>query len=109
VGHRKVIENYYSDVNNLADLLSKLTNTYRLMVASAHELNSIALAHKGEVKDALKNVDRMGDIIEDVLKTLENVGYSYMDYCKLKSDVIKAQLESQYILTEIDNELKLKE
>lgn len=109
MGHRKVIENYYSDVNNLADLLSKLTNTYRLMVASAHELNNIALAHKSEVKDALKNVDRMGDVIEDVLKTLESVGYSYMDYCKLKSNVIKAQLETQYILTEIDNELKLKE
>jgi hypothetical protein len=109
VGHRKVIENYYSDVNNLAELLSKLTNIYRLMVASAHDLNSIALAHKGQVKDALKKIDSMSNIIDDVLKTLGNVGYSYMDYCKLKSEVIKTQLESQYILTEIDNELKLKE
>lgn len=109
VGHRKVIENYYNDVNNLADLLGKLVNSYRLLVGSAHELNGIAISHRSDVKDALDRVDELGDVIDDVLDTLKYVGCSYMDYCKLKSEVIKNQMETQYILTEIDNELKLKE
>jgi hypothetical protein len=109
VGHRRVIENYYSDVNNLTDLLSKLVNSYRLLIGGAHELNSIALAHKGDIEDSLKKIDKLGEIIDKVIETLEYTSSEYNNYCKLKSAVMKEQLETQYILNEIDNELKLKE
>jgi hypothetical protein len=109
VGHRKIIENYYSDVNNLADLLSKLVNSYRLLIGGAHELNGVALAHKGDIEDCLKRIDRLGDVIDVVIDGLDNIGCEYVNYCKLKSSVIKEQVDTQYILTEIDNELKLKE
>jgi hypothetical protein len=109
VGHRKVIENYYSDVNNLADLLTKLVNSYRLLIGGAHELNGIALAHKGDIEDCLKSIDNLGEIIDKIIDGLDNIGCEYIHYCKLKSAVIKEQMETQYILNELDNELKLKE
>jgi hypothetical protein len=109
VGHRRVIQDYYTDVNGLAELLSKLINSYRLLIGGANELNGITLAHRGDVRDALKRVDKLGIIIDDLLKALEETGTGYLDYCKLKSEVIKYHLEAQYVQTEIDNELKLQE
>jgi hypothetical protein len=110
VGHRKVIENYYWDVNNLADLLNKLVNSYRLLIGGAHELNGIALAHKGDIEDCLKRIDKLGETIDRVIDGLDDISCEYIHYCKLKTSVIKEQIiEAQYILNEIDNELKLKE
>jgi hypothetical protein len=109
VGHRKVIENYYIDVNSLADLLSKLINSYRLLIGGANELNGITMAHKSDVKDALKRVDKLGGIIDNLLDALDETGEGYLDYCRIKSEFLKYHLEAQYIQTEIDNELKLKD
>lgn len=109
MGHRRVIQDYYTDINGLADLLSKLINSYRLLIGGANELNGITLAHRGDVRDALKRADKLGDIIDDLLECMEGSGHGYVEYCKLKSEVIKYQLEAQYIQTEIDNELKLQD
>jgi hypothetical protein len=109
MGHRKVIENYYSDVNNVADLITKLVNAYRLLIGGANEINGITLARKSDVRNALKRVDKLGDIIDELLEVLEGSSITYLDYCKLKSEVIKCHMEVQYIKTEIDNELKLQE
>lgn len=109
MSHRKVIENYYADVNSLADLLSKLVNSYRLLIAGANELNGISLAHRKDIKDALERADELGKVIDYLLETLKGIGYTYVDYCKLKSTVLKNHLEVQYIQTEIENELKFKE
>lgn len=46
VGDRRLIENYYNDYCNLIDILSKLTNDYRLLIGGAGEINQIALMHK---------------------------------------------------------------
>lgn len=109
MGHRRVIQSYYTDVNGLADLLSKLINSYRLLIGGANELNGITLAHRGDVRDALKRADKLGEIIDEILDVLEETGGGYIEYCKLKAEVIKYHLEAQYIQTEIDNELKLQE
>ncbi len=109
MGHRKVIQNYYSDMNNLADFLAKLVNSYRLLIGGAAELNQIALAKKGEVKNALDRVDDLGEIIDDVIKVLDSIGYNYIDYCKIKAQIIKCKDQAQYIETEIDEELKFEE
>jgi hypothetical protein len=103
--HRKVIEQYYSDINNIADLLSKLTNSYRLLIGGAGELNGMAIVHKNDVKHALKRVNELGHIIDDLIDVLDKSGYSYMDYCKLKSQVIEHRVQAQYIQTELDEEL----
>jgi hypothetical protein len=103
--HRKIIEQYYDDINNLADLLGKLVNSYRLLIGGAGELNGIALAHKKDVKDALKRVNELGDVIDDVIDVLDKSSYCYMDYCKLKAELIEGRIQAQYIETEIGDEL----
>lgn len=109
MGHRKIIEQYYGDLSNTADELTKLVSSYRLLIGGAAELNTITLAKPDQVRDALKLVDGLGAIIGAYLKVLDKISDNYFDYCKLKSEVIKSQMEAQYILTEIDEELKLKE
>ncbi|MCY6958938.1 hypothetical protein [Clostridium brassicae] len=109
MGHRKVIESYYSDVNNLADLLGKLVNSYRLLVGGADELNKIALSKKGDVKDALKRADKLGDIIDKVIKDLDEASFYYGEYCNIKSSIIKEKIHVDSILKEINEELRFKE
>ena len=109
MGHRKIIDQYYADIGNTSDILTKLVSSYRLLIGGAAELNTITLAKPNEVKDALDLVDDLGEIIEDYLKVLEKISPSYFDYCKMESEIIKGKLENQYILTEIDEELKLKD
>lgn len=106
---RKLIETYYADINNMADLLSKLVNSYRLLIGGADELNKIALAKRKDVKDALERVDELGDIIDRVIEALEGASNNYLDYCSLKSDIIKGKLGTHHIETEIDDELKFDE
>ncbi|MBU3145458.1 hypothetical protein [Clostridium sp. CF012] len=109
MAHRRVIQNYYNDINNLADILTKLVSSYRLLIGGADELNKIALSKKSEVKDALKRADNLGDIIDETIKVLDNASYSYMSYCTMKTEVMKCKLQIEYIETEIEEELKLKE
>ncbi|MEK6266008.1 MAG: hypothetical protein N2B06_14755, partial [Clostridium sp.] len=80
MSHRRVVQNHYNDINNLADMLSKLVNSYRLLIGGADELNKIALSKKSDVKDALKRADNLGDIIDEVIKVLDGASYSYMSY-----------------------------
>mgnify|MGYP001567456265 FL=1 len=109
MAHRRVIQNYYDDVNNLADILTKLVSSYRLLIGGADELNKIALSKKSEVKDALKRADNLGDIIDETIKVLDDASYSYMSYCKMKTEVMNCKIQTEYIETEIDEELRLKD
>ncbi len=109
MAHRRVIQNYYNDINNLADILTKLVSSYRLLIGGADELNKIALSKKNDVKDALKRAGNLGDIIDETIKVLDNASYSYMSYCTMKTEVMKCKIQIEYIETEIDQELKLKD
>ena len=107
--HRRVIQNYYNDINNLADILFKLVSSYRQLIGGADELNKIALSKKSDVKDALSRADKLGDIIDKTIRILDEASYGYMDYCKMKTEVIKCKLQIEFIETEIEEDLKLKE
>lgn len=104
---RKIMEDYYNDVNNLSDFLAKLVNSYRLIVGGAGELNGIALAHKKDVKKAIKTSNDLLKVINEVICMLEKTSCGYMDYCELRSQIVESRMQAQYIQTEIDNELKL--
>jgi hypothetical protein len=106
---RKLIETYYVDINNLADLLGKLVNSYRLMIGGADELNKIALSKRKDVKEALKRADELGEIIDSVIEALEGASHNYLDYCSIKSEIVKGKMASHHIQTEIDEELKFNE
>lgn len=109
MAHRRVIQNYYNDVNNLAEILTKLVASYRALISGADELNKIALSKKSDVKDALKRADELGDIIDEAIKILDDASFSYMSYCRMKTEVIKCKLQIEYIETEIEEDLRLKD
>ncbi|AKN33349.1 hypothetical protein Ccar_21990 [Clostridium carboxidivorans P7] len=104
---RKIMEDYYNDINNLSDFLAKLVNSYRLIVGGAGELNGIALAHKKDVKKAIKTSNDLLKVINEVICMLEKTSCGYIDYCQLRAQIVESRMQAQYIQTEIDNELKL--
>lgn len=109
MGNRKVIDVYYGDVNALVDNLSKLVNSYRLLIGGASEINQITLAKKSEVKAALKRADKLGDVIDDIIDAIDDSVGVYLTYMSTKSESIKCKVEPEYIETEIDQELKLQD
>ena len=90
---------------NLQDSLTKLTNSYRTLIGGANDLNGIALAKKGEVKDALKRADEVGCIMDDVISAIRKSQCRYLDYCVMYSNQIKTIINPQFLLSEIEKEL----
>ncbi|WP_415874220.1 hypothetical protein [Clostridium sp.] len=86
-----------------------MVNSYRLLIGGADELNKIALSRKSDVRDALKRADKLGDIIDEIIDMLEKSSNGYLDYCELKSDIIKGKLNEGYIYTEIEEDLNFKD
>ena len=109
MAHRRVVQNYYNDINNLADILTKLVSSYRLLIGGANELNGIALSKKSDVKDALKRADEVGNIIDETIKVLDDASFNYMSYCRMKTEVMRGKIQVDYIETEIDEEIRLKD
>lgn len=107
MSHRKVIDDYYCDISNLVEILSKLTNCYRLMIGGANELNSVALAHKKDVREAIDRANKLGGTIDNVIKTLDKSGIYYTDYCSLHSRLVKDKIKTEYMENEINEELFL--
>ncbi len=54
----------------LTNLLNSMVNSYRLLVGGANELNNISEAKKVQVKEAIKRADDLGEIIDEIIKTL---------------------------------------
>lgn len=109
MGQRDIIEEYCTDINNVADTLTKLVSSYRLLIGGASELNTITLAKPDQVKDALKLVDDMEDVIKCYIKELSRISPSYFNFCKMESDIINAKVGCKYIIREIDERLTPKE
>lgn len=109
VSNRRVIQEYYNDIAGLTDLLSKLSNSYRLLVAGAGELNVIALANKKDVRKAIKRANELGRVIDDLIKVLEVSDTGYLDYLQLKNEIISARIQVQTIEAEINEQARFKE
>lgn len=60
-------------ISDLISALKPLSESYRLLVGAADELNGITLAHKKDLKDAIQRADDLGDIIDKVIKTLDTL------------------------------------
>lgn len=102
---RYLTEKYLVNLNSVADILTKLVSSYRLLIGGAAEFNTIAMAHKNDVKDAIKRADALGDIIDDYIKILEKIGVPYINYCGNKAEAINGKLSKDLIMTEIEQEL----
>lgn len=60
-------------VTGLISVLEPLSESYRLLVGAADEFNKITLAHKKDLEAAIDRADDLGDIIDKVIKTLDNL------------------------------------
>lgn len=105
MAYREIIKDNFEELNNLSDLLGKFVNSYRLLIGGAGELNTIALAKKDEVKDALDRAEDVGCVIDDLVKSIEGSCKCYFKYTKIKNEFILAKTQKDTILTEVDNEL----
>ncbi|AYE33711.1 hypothetical protein [Clostridium septicum] len=105
MAYRELIKDHYDDLNNLNSLLNSMVNSYRLLIAGASELYSISLAKKSDVKDAIDRANKLGDVIDDLLDTVQDCGGSYFKYCTIMSKYVKAQTDKNNVLTEVDYEL----
>lgn len=105
MGYFKVIQGHYNDLNNLSNLLKNYIEIYRLLISSTAELNTINLAKKNEIKNALERINSVGDLIDDLIKVIEKCEISYIKYCYLKNEVITENTEKDIIMTEIHDDL----
>lgn len=105
MGERKIIEDYYCDLNNLSGLLTNCVSSYRLLIGGASELNQITPATKHDVKKAIQRVNKLGDIIDELLDTMECYENDYINYCKIKASVMECKLNKKLVLSEIEEEL----
>ena len=101
----RLVQEHYENLNNLTSLLSNSINSYRLLVSSAAELNTISYAKKGAVKDAIERVEAVGEIIDDLIKVVKKCESSYCKYCVLKNDIGSGKNKKEDIDTEVEMEL----
>lgn len=106
MSHRRVVDEYYKDINNLTTLLNSTTNAYKLLISSANDYNNMALAKKSEVKDALNRSNDLGKVIDDIIDSLEYTVKCYTRYMNIKSEAIGQISNSTFVRIELDNELK---
>lgn len=104
--YRSLIKSHYNEINNLTNLLNSMVNSYRLLVGGANELNNISEAKKSQVKEAVKRADDLGEIIDEIIKTLDECSASYTKYCKIKKQYVDEKTNKDNILTEIDYEIQ---
>lgn len=100
-------------VEQLTGLLDSLTNSYRLMVGAADEFNRISLAKRSDVEDAIDRASDLGDIIDDILKKLDDKLGDYLDVvckCDFEVQLIRTGLSlPPSVVSEPQEELELKE
>lgn len=106
MGYNKLIKEYYGNLNNLADLLKKLTESYRLLIGGAFELNNIPEARTKYVKEAVTRADKLGDEIDHLIDLLDECGESYYKYVSVMSEYMMKNSNNKVILTEIDSDLQ---
>ena len=105
--YTQLIQTYYTDLTYLADLLVKLTGVYNVLINSADGLNRIALAKKGDIKDALKRVDEIGRMIDEIADLLNAQIIIYENYARQKGDFIINRLPfSDMIKSDIEHHIK---
>ena len=80
MGYNQLIKDYYGNLNNLVDLLKKLTESYRLLIGGAYELNNIPEARTKYVKEAVSRADKLGEEIDHLIDLLDECGESYYKY-----------------------------
>ena len=105
--YTEVAKNYYGDISNLTGTLNSLTNSYRLLVASAAELNNIYEAKSSSVKDAVKRSEKLAHCIDHLISLIDECADGYYQYCLVINKYINNKESKDAILTEVNDDLLL--
>lgn len=100
-----LIKNQGSEIKFLTDVLRTHVDNYRLLVASAAELNNIYEARSSQVKTTIKRAEAVGEIIDQIVDIIQDCAVPYFEYCKVKGKFIHSKTTSDQIFTEVTNEL----
>ena len=105
MGYDNLIRSHYEDLNNMSTMLRNYIEIYRLLISSTVDLHATSVIKKSEIKHALERIDDVGELIDDLLKTIKKCEGSYVKYCSLKNEVIVANTQKESILTEIHDDI----
>lgn len=105
MGINKLIQEQGEAMNLLTNMLKTHVDSYRLLIASASELNNIYEARSSQVKVVIKRAKAIGEIIDEITEILEECAHPYYHYCIEKGKAIYSKTPSDLIFTEVTNEL----
>ncbi len=103
--YKDFMQSYYVEINNISELLKKMVDSYRLLIAGAAELNNIPEARSSHVKEAVKRADRLGETIDHMITILDKCSETYFQYCTVLGEHILKSADQKTILTEVDDDL----
>lgn len=107
MGRRRIINDYFCDINNIVCIFEKLVESYKLLIAGAEELNEITPAKVSNVKSALRRVSATGHIIDDMIEVLDDICCSYECYVQSKTKYLDLRLDQKYIKEEVKEGLDI--
>ena len=109
----KIIEDHFSELVKMSGLLKTLVDSYRLLIASASDINTIAIRRTKDVEKAIDRADEVGKLIDEIVKIMDAYEHCYIKYSKVKNEIVSLTYEKKklkneltdVIQTEIDKEL----
>lgn len=81
---KKFCDCFTAQLTVLINNLYTMTQTYRLLVGGAEEFSRIGLADKHDKKEAIDRAEDMGDVIDKVIKKLDDLVKIQVTTCSPK-------------------------
>lgn len=105
MSYKSSIDIYYNDISNLVRLLDSYVINYRNLVSTLNEVNLNVLISKRKKKQAIKQVEHLGCIIDMLLDAIMKAQECYLRYVTMKCDVLCEIINCDFIRLEIEQEL----
>lgn len=105
--YKELYDAYFTEINNICEMLGKYVSVYRTLIDGANALNNIAFSKKSDIKKALKRANTMGDIIDELIEAIEEVDICYLDYLQSKSGYISHNVPKSSVFSELGSGLFL--
>ncbi|MCL2321500.1 MAG: hypothetical protein FWC47_05255 [Oscillospiraceae bacterium] len=105
---KKVMNEYYRDINSVLDVIAKLTISYQSLVNTANFLNQIGLSHRNDIKEALDRAREISCTLEKAICTYDSLQDAYLSYLKTESNILKKRAIPEQIAIEIEEDITLR-
>lgn len=105
--YKELYDAYFTEINNICEMLGKYVSVYRTLIDGASALNNIAFSKKSDIKKALKRANTMGDIIDELIDAIGEVDFCYLDYLQSKAGYIAHNVPKSSVFSELGSGLFL--